>query len=182
MDTKSNPSGTIAVLRMGNLQNGEINWDDLVFSDDKDDIEKFSLSKNDVLFNRTNSAKLVGKTSIYRGEYPAIYARYIIKMDYKKDIITGEYLNYAMNTTNKAKEYCNLVKSDGVNQSNISAKKLGNFTIPIPSLPEQEEIVRILDSLLAREQLVRDKAKGLLEQIELLKKSILAKAFRGELC
>ena len=52
----------------------------------------------------------------------------------------------------------------------------------IPSLPEQEETVHILDSLLAREQLVRDTAKGLLEQIELLKKSILAKAFRGELC
>ena len=178
---KSNTSGTIAVLRMGNLQNGEIDWNDLVFSNDKDDIEKFSLTKNDVLFNRTNSAKLVGKTSIYRGECPAIYAGYLIKMDYKKDVITGEFLNYAMNT-NKAKEYCNRVKSDGVNQSNISAKKLGNFSIPVPSLLEQQEIVRILDDLLAKEQQIKDAAEAVLAQIELLKKSILAKAFRGELC
>ena len=64
----------------------------------KDDIEKYLLKKGDVLFNRTNSPELVGKTSIYRGEYPAIYAGYLIKLHYGKDII-GEYLNYMMNST-----------------------------------------------------------------------------------
>lgn len=118
---KSKPEGSVVVLRMGNLQNGEIDWSNLMYTDDKDDIEKYLLKKGDVLFNRTNSPELVGKTSIYRGEYPAIYAGYLIKLDYGKDII-GEYLNYMMNST-KAKHYCYTVKTDGVSQSNINAKK-----------------------------------------------------------
>lgn len=145
---KSKPEGSVVVLRMGNLQNGEIDWSNLMYTDDKDDIEKYLLKKGDVLFNRTNSPELVGKTSIYRGEYPAIYAGYLIKLDYGKDII-GEYLNYMMNST-KAKHYCYTVKTDGVSQSNINAKKIGAFEIPVPTIEEQQEIVNILDKLLAK--------------------------------
>lgn len=175
---KSNPEGSVVVLRMGNLQNGEIDWSNLMYTDDKDDIEKYLLKKGDVLFNRTNSPELVGKTSIYRGEYPAIYAGYLIKLDYGKDII-GEYLNYMMNST-KAKHYCYTVKTDGVSQSNINAKKIGAFEIPVPTIEEQQEIVNILDKLLAKYNKIKNLEQQL-EKIELLKKAILAKAFRGEL-
>lgn len=175
---KSNPEGSVVVLRMGNLQNGEIDWSNLMYTDDKDDIEKYLLKKGDVLFNRTNSPELVGKTSIYRGEYPAIYAGYLIKLDYGKDII-GEYLNYMMNST-KAKHYCYTVKTDGVSQSNINAKKIGAFEIPVPTIEEQQEIVNILDKLLAKYNKIKN-VEQQLEKIELLKKAILAKAFRGEL-
>lgn len=175
---KSNPKGSVVVLRMGNLQNGEIDWSNLMYTDDKDDIEKYLLKKGDVLFNRTNSPELVGKTSIYRGEYPAIYAGYLIKLDYGKDII-GEYLNYMMNST-KAKHYCYTVKTDGVSQSNINAKKIGAFEIPVPTIEEQQEIVNILDKLLAKYNKIKNLEQQL-EKIELLKKAILAKAFRGEL-
>lgn len=175
---KSNPEGSVVVLRMGNLQNGEIDWSNLMYTDDKDDIEKYLLKKGDVLFNRTNSPELVGKTSIYRGEYPAIYAGYLIKLDYGKDII-GEYLNYMMNST-KAKHYCYTVKTDGVSQSNINAKKIGAFEIPVPTIEEQQEIVNILDKLLAKYNKIKNLEQQL-EKIELLKKAILAKVFRGEL-
>ena len=175
---KSKPEGSVVVLRMGNLQNGEIDWSNLMYTDDKDDIEKYLLKKGDVLFNRTNSPELVGKTSIYRGEYPAIYAGYLIKLDYGKDII-GEYLNYMMNST-KAKHYCYTVKTDGVSQSNINAKKIGAFEIPVPTIEEQQEIVNILDNLLAKYNKIKNLEQQL-EKIELLKKAILAKAFRGEL-
>ena len=67
---KSDASGNVVVLRMGNLQQGEIDWSDLAYSKDPDDIEKYKLYPGDVLFNRTNSAALVGKTAIYRGEHP----------------------------------------------------------------------------------------------------------------
>lgn len=177
---KSKEIGSTVVLRMGNLQDGEIDWSNLAYSDDQDDIQKYLLFPNDVLFNRTNSSELVGKTAIYRGEYPAIYAGYLIKMNYKKNRLTGPYLNYVMNS-HKAKEYCNNVKSDGVNQSNINAKKLGAFVISVPSLPEQQEIVRILDNLLAKERYIREAAENALSQIDLMKKAILARAFRGEL-
>lgn len=90
---KSNASGSVVVLRMGNLQQGEIDWSDLAYSNDPDDIEKYKLFPGDVLFNRTNSAALVGKTAIYRGEHPAIYAGYLIKLDYDHDKIIGDCLD-----------------------------------------------------------------------------------------
>ena len=177
---KSEASGRYVVIRMGNLFDGEILWDNLAYSNDSEDIEKYQLTPGDVLFNRTNSAALVGKTSIYRGDYPAIYAGYIIKLDYDRQAIDGEFLNYVMNSP-CAKAYCNKVKTDGVNQSNINAKKIGAFQFKLPSLPEQQEIVRILDRLLAREQRARQAAEETLAAIDRMKQSILARAFRGEL-
>ena len=177
---KSDASGNVVVLRMGNLQQGEIDWSDLAYSNDPDDIEKYKLFPGDVLFNRTNSASLVGKTAIYRGEHPAIYAGYLIKLDYDHDKIIGDYLNYALNTLD-AKKYCNSVKTDGVNQSNINAKKIGAYSFNVPSIPEQEKIVAVIQRLLSKEQQSKAAAEIVLDQIELMKKSILARAFRGEL-
>lgn len=177
---KSEKTGSVVVLRMGNLQQGEIDWSDLAYSSDKDDIEKYRLEAGDVLFNRTNSAALVGKTSIYRGEYPAIYAGYLIKLDYDHGIVVGDFLNYALNT-DRAKEYCNSVKTDGVNQSNINAKKIGAYVIAVPKMDEQKEIVKLLQKLLASEQQAKESAESVLSQIDTMKKAILARAFRGEL-
>lgn len=177
---KSEATGPVVVIRMGNLQRGEIDWTDLSFTTDEDDIEKYRLEPNDVLFNRTNSAALVGKTSIYRGEYPAIYAGYLIKLDYDHTVITGDYLNFALNTQD-AKEYCNTVKTDGVNQSNINAKKIGAYKFPVPSKVEQEKIVEILKELIEKEKQAKEAAEQVIDQIDSMKKSILARAFRGEL-
>lgn len=177
---KSSDDGEVVVLRMGNLQNGEIDWSNLAYTSDEEDIKKYLLKSGDVLFNRTNSPELVGKTSIYRGEIPAIYAGYLIKLDYEKNIVVGDYLNYYLNSS-KAKEYYMQVKTDGVSQSNINAKKIGEFEIPLPTLPEQDEIVRLIDDLLARERKAQQATEQALASIDLMKKSILARAFRGEL-
>jgi len=178
--TKSSQEGEVAVIRMGNLQGGEINWNNLVYSNNEDDNQKYKLVEGDVLFNRTNSAEQVGKTSIYRGERPAIYAGYLIKLDYDRSRINGEYLNYLLNSP-EAKEYCNRVKSDAVNQSNINAQKIGVFEIPLISMEEQKEIVNLLNSMLRNEKQSRESAESIIVQIDDMKKSILAKAFRGEL-
>lgn len=177
---KSSDDGEVVVLRMGNLQNGEIDWSNLAYTSDEEDIKKYLLKSGDVLFNRTNSPELVGKTSIYRGEMPAIYAGYLIKLDYEKNIVVGDYLNYYLNSS-KAKEYYMQVKTDGVSQSNINAKKIGEFEIPLPTLSEQHEIVRLIDDLLARERAAKQATEQALASIDLMKKSILARAFRGEL-
>lgn len=51
----------------------------------------------------------------------------------------------------------------------------------MPKINERNEIVRILDDLLAKEEQAKEAAEGVLEQIDLIKKTILARAFRGEL-
>ena len=68
-----------------------------------------------------------------------------------------------------------------VGQANISVTQSRNLVIPLPSVSEQTEIVRILDDLLAKEQQAKEAAEGVLEQIDLIKKAILARAFRGAL-
>ena len=68
-----------------------------------------------------------------------------------------------------------------VGQQNISVSQSRGLTIPVPSLPEQQEIVRILDTVLEKESRAKEAAQTVLDQIALLKKSILARAFRGEI-
>ena len=68
-----------------------------------------------------------------------------------------------------------------VGQANISVTQSRNLAIPLPSVSEQTEIIRILDDLLAKEQQAKEAAEGVLEQIDLIKKAILTRAFRGEL-
>lgn len=60
-------------------------------------------------------------------------------------------------------------------------KKIGEFEIPLPTLSEQHEIVRLINDLLARERSAQQAAEQALASIDLMKKSILARAFRGEL-
>jgi type I restriction enzyme S subunit len=177
--SKSAPSGEVVVLRMGNLQKGKIDWTDLAYTSDHEEIDKYRLSAGDVLFNRTNSPELVGKTAIYRGEQPAIFAGYLIRIDNYKEL-DSEYLNYCLNTA-YAKEYCMKVKSDGVNQSNVNAQKLGKFEIPFCPIEEQEEIVRRIESLFSKADDLEAQYKEAMELVESLPEIILSKAFRGEL-
>lgn len=69
----------------------------------------------------------------------------------------------------------------GDNSPSIRKDDLLGMMINLPSIPEQQEIVRILDSTLEKERTANSAAEQVLEQIDLLKKSILARAFRGEL-
>ena len=66
-------------------------------------------------------------------------------------------------------------------QKNINLKILNAVEMNIPPVIEQTEIIRMLDGLLAKEQQAKEAAEGVLEQIDLIKKAILARAFRGDL-
>ena len=135
---KSSQTGKIAVLRMGNLQNGRIVLDKLVYTSDSKEIEKYPLEYNDLLFNRTNSKELVGKVAIYKSEIPAIYAGYLVRLH--PVLIDSDYLNYVMQSQYYW-IYCQNVRSDAIGQSNINAEKLKRFIFPLPPLQEQKRIV-----------------------------------------
>lgn len=176
--TKSEKKGVIPVLRMGNIQNGKLDWTDLVFTSDESEIVKFNLKYNDLLFNRTNSPALVGKTAIYKGERPAIFAGYLIRVRCL-DTLLPDFLNYSLNS-NLGKKYCWAVKTDGVSQSNINAKKLIEYPICVPMIKEQKEIVKRVENLFMLADQIESKIENAQERVNLLIQSILAKAFRGE--
>lgn len=176
---KSAKAGKVPVLRMGNIQNGVLDWSDLVFSSDLQEIKKFLLSAGDVLFNRTNSPELVGKTAVFKGERDAIYAGYLIRVRCGERLLP-DYLNYNLNSP-AGRDYCWQVKSDGVSQSNINAKKLAAFTFLLPSIKEQTEIVRRVEKLFAFADKLEARYTTARKQVEHLTPALLAKAFRGEL-
>jgi type I restriction enzyme S subunit len=176
---KSAKVGSVPVLRMGNIQDGVLDWRDLVYTSDEAEIKKYQLIPGDVLFNRTNSPELVGKTAVYRGEREAIYAGYLIRVRCTPTLIP-EYLNYCLSSPS-GRDYCWRVKSDGVSQSNINAKKLAAFSLGLPSVEEQHEIVRRVENLLALREGLAARLDVGTNSVEALPSSILDKAFRGEL-
>ena len=176
---KSKSSGDIAVLRMGNItRKGTIDYSDLVYTSNKADIEKLRLKAGDILFNRTNSSEWVGKTAIYRGEVPSIYAGYIIRMT--PIFLDCEYVNMVMNSQYE-RDWCNFVKTDGVNQSNINSQKLGQFYIPIPPIEEQKRIVETGNYWLHLVESIESNKKDIINTITKAKQEVLRMAICGEL-
>lgn len=176
---KSSREGRVPVLRMGNIQAGRLDWSDLVYTSDEDEIEKYRLSNGDVLFNRTNSPALVGKTAIYQGERPAIYAGYLIRIRCGTNL-DPKYLTYCLNSP-QGRDYCRLVKSDSVSQSNINSKKLSAFSFRLPELDEQKETIRRIEAAFAWIDRVSDEYNAVLKLLSALDASILHAAFNGKL-
>lgn len=176
---KSAPTGEVPVLRMGNIQDGKLDWSNLVFTSDQAEIEKYTLVPGDVLFNRTNSPELVGKTALYKGEQKAVYAGYLIRIQCAEELMP-EYLTYCLNGP-AGRDYCWAVKTDGVSQSNINAKKIAAFRFLLPGLEEQAEIVRRIDSAFGWIDRMAADHTASARLLPKLDAAILAKAFRGKL-
>jgi type I restriction enzyme S subunit len=139
----------------------------------------YRLVTGDVLFNRTNSPELVGKTAVFHGEREAIYAGYLIRVRCSSRVLP-DYLGYCLNSP-AGRDYCWQVKTDAVSQSNINATKLAAFTFDLPPLDEQKEIIRRVETLFAFANGIDAHLTEARAQVERLTPAVLAKAFRGEL-
>ncbi|MBC5796742.1 restriction endonuclease subunit S [Sphaerospermopsis sp. LEGE 00249] len=173
--SKSLKIGKVPVLRMGNLQNGVIDLTDLVYTDNEEEIEQYKLSYGDLLFNRTNSRELVGKTSLFLYNKKTIYAGYLVR--YRMiGKINFYYTNYVMNSQ-LHREWCNTVKSDAIGQSNINATKLRSFIFPLPPLAEQKAIVEKVDYLMKQIEELEAQIKHRKQLAEELMQTVLREAF-----
>ena len=177
---KSAQTGDVPVLRMGNIRDTRFDWSDLAYTSDLDEIKKYRLHDGDVLFNRTNSPELVGKTAIYRGARPAIFAGYLIRINHMRSVVESQYLNLFLNSP-VARHYGNSVKTDGVNQSNINGAKLLNYPFPFCSIEEQRKIVSILDHVLSLVDETENEINTQLDSAAILRQAILKRAFSGQL-
>lgn len=107
------------------------------------------------------------------------FQRHMALLKPKEDVILQRYLWYALQEKDFYREATRIAK--GTAQLTVPIKGLRQLTIPMASLPEQQEIVAVLDRLLGREEEVRQSAESVLAAIDSMKQSILARAFRGEL-
>lgn len=101
-----------------------------------------------------------------------------LREEYRNKVNNKYVMHYMLNESFQAKLQD---QKTGSTVAGIKAAKLKLIPIVLPCVAEQAEVVRILDSLFAKEQQAKEAAEAVLEKIDLLKKSILARAFRGEL-
>lgn len=174
---KSIKDGKFPVLRMGNIQGGQIDWTDLVYTNDKDEAKKYSLIEGDLLFNRTNSRELVGKTALFDGRREALFAGYLVRVSMLGKI-SPTYSNFVLNSKHH-REWCDENKTDALGQSNINATKLRDFLFPLPSLAEQQAIVGRVGSLIAVINKLEKQVAERKEQAQELMKTVLREAFAG---
>ena len=147
----------------------------------KNEIEKYSLADGDFLFNTRNSKELVGKTCIYTcvDDSPVLFNNNIMRIRFTKTI-NSSFINYQF-TTKLLQEKLNLMKSGTTNVSAIYYKNLQYLPLLIPPLAEQRAIVGRLEALSAETGRLEEIYQSKLEGLEELKKSVLSKAFGGEL-
>ena len=139
------------------------------------------LQPGDILIQRANSLDKVGTSAIYTGqEYEFIYPDLMMKLQVI-ETVSPQFIAYCLKKSDVLAYFQANATGTAGNMPKINQKTVSNTPISIPMLSEQIEIVRMLDNLLTQEQQTKEVAKNVLTQIDIMKKAILARAFRGEL-
>ncbi len=178
LSLRGNQQGRYPILRMNNLIDGQVDTSHLQYVDlDEDNFRKFQLNKGDILFNRTNSFELVGKTALFDLGGDFVFASYLIRV--VPDIIqlVSEYLNYYFDW-NTTQIRLKVLASRGVSQSNINATKLRDFLIPLPPLLIQQKIAEILSVVDKKIKAEENKKKALEELFKSLLNNLMTAKIR----
>jgi type I restriction enzyme S subunit len=142
MSVKGNPEGNYPILRMTNQVNGRIVASNLQFVEIKDsEFQKFKVERGDILFNRTNSLDLVGRTAIHDIDGDFVFASYLIRLRTDEKRLNPFFLSLDFNR-DETQVRLKSIATRAVSQSNISATRLKGFPIPLPSVSDQAEIVK----------------------------------------
>ena len=139
--------GKYPYLRMNNLTaDGHLDLNDLKYIDIPDDeIEKCVVRKGDVLFNRTNSIELVGKTAVFDLPEDMIIAGYIIRVRLTEKMLP-EVLSQYMNLE-ALKGILRGMAKGAVNQANINAQELQSIKVYIPEMELQKQFVKMKEQI-----------------------------------
>lgn len=169
--------GEYPYIRMNNITyNGKLDLSDLKYIDIEDDeLEKYIVRKGDVLFNRTNSLELIGKTCVFDLDEPMIIAGYIIRIRLIDEVLPI-YLSTFLNSDYGKKLLRSMAKG-AVNQVNINAQELKSIKVLIPPIELQNEFAGFVKQV---DKLKSEMQKSL-KEIEDNFNSLMQKAFKGEL-
>ncbi len=157
------------------IQTGDISNAGMYIYEHKQTLSEIGLQQSKLFSKGTlciTIAANIGKVSILT--YDCCFPDSVVGFT-PNDNTSSEYIYYMMDNIQKELES----SAPATAQKNFNLKRLNDVAIPLPPLPEQKEIVRILDTLLAKSDKAKELAENSLENIETLKKTILAKAFRG---
>ena len=172
----------IPVLRMGNIRtDGSLDLTDLKYLPPQHpEFPDLLLKAGDLLFNRTNSAELVGKTGIYRGvPSPASFASYLIRVRMLPEvepILVAACINGGM-----GRQWIREVVNQTVGQANVNGTKLAAFAFPLPPSKEQPWVIESIEDQLSVIEHTEADLEARLRSSQALRQSILRHAFTGQL-
>lgn len=146
-----------------------------------DEVKKYKLDDGDFLFNTRNSYELVGKTCVFysNDKEVTLFNNNIMRVKFHSGI-SSKFVNYAFSTP-YVKERLAKLKSGTTSVVGIYFNGLRNMKVPVTSSSNQELIIRKLDALLLESKSVDAIYRKRIKHLEDFKKSILQKAFNGEL-
>jgi type I restriction enzyme S subunit len=173
----SEANGAVPMLRMNNISySGKLDLTELKYIDlTPSERDRYLLANGDVLFNRTNSAELVGKTAVFRSHRPMTYAGYLVRLR-PNAFGHGEYISGLLNSPYGKKTLRGMCKSI-VGMANINAQEVQSIPCPIPPIELQQEFANRLAGL-EKSKAMQDIAIGSLES---LFESLQHRAFQGTL-
>lgn len=173
---KSSQEGDIAVLRMNNVTyGGDIDLRELKYMTlPVDKYDRYTVRKGDVLFNRTNSADLVGKTAVYHGDNRLAYAGYLVRLRVH-DGFSPDFLSGVLNSDYGKATLRGMCKSI-VGMANINAKEVQTIRTLIPPAADQAKYSVRIERIRAE----KDRHRAALAALDRLFESVQARAFRRE--
>lgn len=165
-------------LRITDIQDNKVDWDEVPWCPiDEAGMKQYAVQIGDIMIARTGAT--TGKSYLICDDVEAVFASFLIRLKVVDKNLDYNYLYGYMQSEDYWRQITDF--SSGIAQPGVNANKLKQIKFKCPSLPEQHEIVRLIDDLLARERSAQQAAEQALASIDLMKKSILARAFRGEL-
>lgn len=165
--------GKYPYLRMNNITySGKLDLHDTKRIDIPDsELDKCTVRRGDVLFNRTNSKELVGKTCVYNRDELMVLAGFIIRVRVNERI-RPEVLSAFLNMDFSKRMLIGMCKT-AIGQANINAKELQNIDLYIPPIELQDQFVALKNKIDQQKQTVQQS----LEKLELLKKALMQEYF-----
>ena len=171
----------VPVLRMGNIQDGSLDVRSLKYLPvGHAEFPDLLLQPGDLLFNRTNSAELVGKSAVYRGEpSPCSYASYLISVRFLPGC-ESRCVCYFINSAH-GRTWIASVVSQQVGQANVNGTKLQRLAIPLPPIDEQSTIIAEVEQRLSVLEEAEAQVVANVTRSARLRQAILQRAFDGKL-
>jgi len=163
--------GMYPIFRMNNIENGYMVGEPMKYIDlDNREFEKYRVEKRDILFNRTNSLELVGKTGIFELEGDYVFASYLVRLRANEEV-DPYYLNFYMNSFEGQNRMMDFA-TKGVSQANINANSIQQVKLPLPPKDEQQDIaakIRAFDQEIGHHNeyaaQLKDLKKGLMQDL-----------------
>ena len=175
--TPSNENGEYKYLRMNNITNDgflDVSHYKTISLPEKE-LEKCLVKRGDIIFNRTNSRELVGKSCVFTEDENMVIAGYLIRIRLKEGF-EPQFITYSMNLQRSLGLFQHLIVG-AVHQANISANNIQKVIINYPPLSEQQSIVETLDTLKSKVDKLQANYDKISQECDALKQAILRQVF-----